>query len=43
MLSDLGVWRSTAIRGGLPAWELTPTFKQNLKISLLGGYVCAVN
>lgn len=25
------------ISGGLPAWELMPTFKKNLKIALLGG------
>lgn len=37
MLSDLAIWRSAAIPGGLPAWELTPTFKKNLKIALLGG------
>lgn len=36
-LGSLGVWRSAAIPGGLPAWELTPTFKRNLKIALLGG------
>lgn len=36
-LSDLNVWRITAIPGGLPAWELCPTFKKNLKIALLGG------
>lgn len=37
VLSDLAIWRSAAIPGGLPAWELTPTFKKNLKIALLGG------
>lgn len=37
VLSDLVIWRSAAIPGGLPAWELTPTFKKNLKIALLGG------
>lgn len=37
VLSDLGVWRSAAIPGGLPAWDLCPTFKRNLKIALLGG------
>lgn len=36
-LSDLVIWRSVAIPGGLPAWELMPTFKKNLKIALLGG------
>lgn len=37
VLSDLGVWRTAAIPGGLPAWELSPTFKRSLKIALLGG------
>lgn len=37
ILGDLVIWRSAAIPGGLPAWELTPTFKKNLKIALLGG------
>ncbi|KAJ6634770.1 General transcription factor IIH subunit 4 [Pseudolycoriella hygida] len=37
ILGDLGVWRSAAIPGGLPAWELSATFKRNLKIALLGG------
>lgn len=37
VLGDLVIWRSAAIPGGLPAWELTPTFKKNLKIALLGG------
>lgn len=37
ILGDLAMWRSAAIPGGLPAWELTPTFKKNLKIALLGG------
>lgn len=36
-LSELMIWRSAAIPGGLPAWELMPTFKKNLKIALLGG------
>lgn len=40
ILGDLGVWRSAAIPGGLPAWELSATFKKNLKIALLGGYEC---
>lgn len=37
VLGDLYVWRSAAIPGGLPAWELSPTFKKNLKVALLGG------
>lgn len=36
-LTDLVIWRSVAIPGGLPAYELMPTFKKNLKIALLGG------
>lgn len=39
ILNELMIWRSVAIPGGLPAWELTPTFKKNLKIALLGGGV----
>lgn len=35
-LSQLNVWRVAAFPGGLPAWELCPTFKKNLKIALLG-------
>lgn len=37
VLGELGVWRSATIPGGLLAWELSPTFKRNLKIALLGG------
>lgn len=36
-LRDLVIWRTATIPGGLPAWELTPTFKKNLKIAILGG------
>lgn len=36
-LSELLVWRSVTISGGLPGWELMPTFKKHLKIALLGG------
>lgn len=36
-LTELNIWRVTAIPGGLSAWELCPTFKKNLKIALLGG------
>lgn len=36
-LNELMIWRSGVIPGGLPAWELMPTFKKNLKIALLGG------
>ncbi|XP_055376920.1 general transcription factor IIH subunit 4 [Condylostylus longicornis] len=37
ILTELNVWQSAAIPGGLPAWELCTTFKKNLKIALLGG------
>ncbi|XP_005176744.1 general transcription factor IIH subunit 4 [Musca domestica] len=37
ILTELNVWRTTTIPGGLSAWELCPTFKKNLKIALLGG------
>jgi transcription initiation factor TFIIH subunit 4 len=36
-LSELGVWRTAAIPGGLAAWELCPIFKKCLKTALLGG------
>lgn len=36
-LSELAIWRVVVIPGGLPAWELMPTFKKNLKVALLGG------
>lgn len=37
VLTELGVWRTAGLTGGLEAWELCPTFKKNLKIALLGG------
>uniref|UniRef100_A0A1Q3F3U2 General transcription factor IIH subunit 4 n=1 Tax=Culex tarsalis TaxID=7177 RepID=A0A1Q3F3U2_CULTA len=37
VLTELGVWRSTGLTGGLEGWELCSTFKKNLKIALLGG------
>lgn len=36
-LTALNVWRVTAIPGGLPAWELSPTFKKSVRQVLLGG------
>ncbi|XP_030380020.1 general transcription factor IIH subunit 4 [Scaptodrosophila lebanonensis] len=36
-LTNLNVWRVTAIPGGLAAWELSPTFKKSLRQALLGG------
>ncbi|XP_018329175.1 general transcription factor IIH subunit 4 [Agrilus planipennis] len=37
VLSELSVWQEASIRGGLAGWLLSPTFKRNLKIALLGG------
>lgn len=36
-LTEMAIWRNVVIPGGLPAWELMPTFKKNLKVALLGG------
>ena len=36
-LTDLGVWQEASMPGGLPAWILKNTFRQNLKIVLTGG------
>lgn len=36
-LTELSVWQEGAIPGGLLGWILSPTFKRNLKIALLGG------
>jgi transcription initiation factor TFIIH subunit 4 len=36
-LTTLGVWKETAMPGGLPAWILDTTFRRNLKIVLAGG------
>ena len=38
-LSDLKVWIEQPLPGGLPGWLLNDTFRKNLKIALLGGYV----
>lgn len=37
ILTELSVWQEAAIPGGLLGWILSPTFKKNLKIALLGG------
>lgn len=37
VLSDLSVWQEAPIPGGLLGWILSPTFKRNLKVALLGG------
>lgn len=36
-LTELSVWQEAGIPGGLLGWILSPTFKKNLKIALLGG------
>ena len=36
-LSVLRIWHETAMPGGLPAWILDNTFRQNLKTVLVGG------
>ncbi|CAG9857801.1 unnamed protein product [Phyllotreta striolata] len=37
VLSDLMLWQEAAIPGGLLGWIISPTFKKNIKIALLGG------
>ncbi|KAJ8916336.1 hypothetical protein NQ315_005031 [Exocentrus adspersus] len=37
VLTELAVWQEAAIPGGLLGWILSPTFKRNLKVALLGG------
>nr|CAI5820203.1 unnamed protein product [Callosobruchus analis] len=37
VLTELSLWQDAAIPGGLLGWILSPTFKRNLKIALLGG------
>ncbi|KAJ8983386.1 hypothetical protein NQ317_010479 [Molorchus minor] len=37
VLSELSVWQEASIPGGLLGWILSPTFKRNLKVALLGG------
>ncbi|KAL5011470.1 hypothetical protein ScPMuIL_010021 [Solemya velum] len=36
-LSELRVWQEKAITGGIMGWNLNHTFRQNMKIALLGG------
>ena len=36
-LTRLGVWKESAMPGGLPAWILDSTFRANLKVVLAGG------
>ncbi|XP_050512211.1 general transcription factor IIH subunit 4 [Diabrotica virgifera virgifera] len=37
VLAELTLWQEAAIPGGLLGWILSPMFKRNLKIALLGG------
>ncbi|KAG5873371.1 hypothetical protein JTB14_022974 [Gonioctena quinquepunctata] len=37
VLTELSVWQEAAIPGGLLGWILSPTFKRQLKVALLGG------
>ncbi|CAH1155068.1 unnamed protein product [Phaedon cochleariae] len=37
VLTELSVWQEAGIPGGLLGWILSPTFKKNLKVALLGG------
>ncbi|XP_030764948.1 general transcription factor IIH subunit 4 [Sitophilus oryzae] len=37
VLTELNVWMEGSLPGGLIGWILSPTFKRNLKIALLGG------
>ncbi|XP_056632985.1 general transcription factor IIH subunit 4 [Diorhabda sublineata] len=37
VLAELNLWQEAAIPGGLLGWILSPTFKRNLKVALLGG------
>jgi transcription initiation factor TFIIH subunit 4 len=36
-LTELKIWSTSQVPGGLSAWELNPFFKRNLKIAWLGG------
>ena len=36
-LTDLGIWKEAAMPGGLPAWILDQTFRNNLKTVMIGG------
>ncbi|XP_060065696.1 general transcription factor IIH subunit 4-like [Ylistrum balloti] len=37
VLSELRVWQEQGMVGGLPGWTLSPTFRQNMRVALLGG------
>jgi len=36
-LGQLHIWHESPIPGGLPGWKLNATFKENLRIAILGG------
>ena len=36
----LGVWQEAVLPGGLRGWKLSETFRSNLRVALLGGWVC---
>jgi len=36
-LTELGIWKDTAMPGGMKAWILDKTFRTNLKVVLVGG------
>ena len=36
-LTELGIWKETAMSGGMSAWILDKTFRANLKVVLIGG------
>ena len=37
ILKSLKIWSDKPIRGGAPGFELSETFRKNLKTALLGG------
>ena len=36
-LTELRVWHSQAVVGGMMGWILNPVFRENMKTALLGG------
>jgi len=36
-LGSLRIWHDSPIPGGLPGWKLNATFKENLRVAILGG------
>jgi len=36
-LGELRIWHESPIPGGLPGWKLNLTFKENLRVAILGG------